>query len=92
MEHDMKLNWKRNYNQEGVRDKEAPAFEWYSARWWIITCHVHNKDGDGWRFILSGNGRRDESRDAFETKELAMGRVESIIAFECSSFLTTGKP
>jgi hypothetical protein len=41
---------------------------------------------------LSGNGRRDESRDAFETKELAMGRVESIIAFECSSFLTTGKP
>jgi hypothetical protein len=52
----MELKWLLNYGQMDMRSKDGPAFEWYTAQWWVISLHVHNRTPDGsWRYRISGS-------------------------------------
>ena len=84
----MNLKWERNYKREEMRDREGPAFEWWSAEWFVIRCHVHNNtDGGRWAMIING-AKSHQYTQTFSTKELAFSRIEAIIEYACKKFLT----
>ena len=81
------MNWERNYSREAMRPKHSKPFEWYSAEWFVISLHVHNKTDDGqWTFIIRGT-MEHEPREHFPTKEAAMHRIEAILRYACKSFI-----
>lgn len=80
-----KLKWERNYHREAMRGKDDPEFEWWSAEWHVINCHVHNKDGR-WKIIIRGIKEIAPDR-TYTTKEDAFDRVEAIIDNWCRDAL-----
>ena len=75
-----KLKWKKNHYREAMRGRDEPSFEWWTAHWFVIYLHVHNKDGH-WTYIIRGAEER-KSLKTFTTKEGAMAAVEKRIEIE----------
>ena len=72
-----KLTWKENSGREQMRGKEEPAFEWWTAEWFIVNCHAHNKDGK-WKGFIRGVREITLKRE-YETKEEVFDAIESVI-------------
>jgi len=72
-----KFTWKRNYDREAMRGKEDAEFEWWTAKVFVINCHVTNKKGY-WSFIIRGI-YDIESKWEYPSKESAFDAVEGVI-------------
>lgn len=76
-----KLNWQENSSRENMRPKDSPPFEWWSAEWFVIGCHVHNIKGR-WKYKINGVRTIEPSR-SYATKEYAFDAVEEVIQRYC---------
>lgn len=82
----IKLKWEENHGREQMRSKDDEPFEWWSAQWFVVGCHVHNVGGR-WKFKITGV-RVIEPDRSYGSKEDAFSAVEAVIERHCKSALT----
>lgn len=74
-----RLSWGRNYDLESRRGKDQPEYEWWSAEWFVLGCHVHNKNG-AWTFVIRGVKQVVPKQGvSFASREEACDEVERVI-------------